>query len=77
MMLFRISYLERETSDWVWSETKFHQGSQEPLLATVDRRKLAWFRQVTRHDSLSKPSFRTPWRVGDAVVGRENAGQIT
>ena len=24
-----------------------------------------------------KPSFRAPWRVGDAVVGRENAGWTT
>ncbi|GFR76872.1 UDP-glucuronosyltransferase 2A1-like [Elysia marginata] len=29
-------------------------GPQEPLLATVKRRKLAWFGHVTRHDSLSK-----------------------
>ena len=27
---------------------------QEPLLATVKRRKLAWFGHVTRHESLSK-----------------------
>ena len=29
-------------------------GPQQPLLATVKRRKLAWFGHVTRHDSLSK-----------------------
>ncbi|GFR94579.1 endonuclease-reverse transcriptase [Elysia marginata] len=29
-------------------------GPPEPLLATVKRRKLAWFGHVTRHDSLSK-----------------------
>ncbi|GFS15300.1 hypothetical protein ElyMa_004929100 [Elysia marginata] len=29
-------------------------GPQEPLLATVKRRKLTWFGYVTRHDSLSK-----------------------
>ena len=33
-------------------------GPHEPLLATVKRRKLAWFGHVTRHDSLSKPSLR-------------------
>jgi hypothetical protein len=27
---------------------------QEPLLATVERRKLAWFGHVTRHNSLCK-----------------------
>ena len=29
-------------------------GPQEPLLATVKRRKLLWFGHVNRHDSLSK-----------------------
>ncbi|KAH3852769.1 hypothetical protein DPMN_095287 [Dreissena polymorpha] len=29
-------------------------GPQEPLLATVKRRKLAWFGHVTRHDFLRK-----------------------
>ena len=29
-------------------------GPQEPLPATVQRRKLAQFRHVTRHESLSK-----------------------
>ena len=29
-------------------------GPQEPLLAAVKRRKLAWFGHVTRHNSLSK-----------------------
>ena len=29
-------------------------GPHEPLLATVTRRKRAWFGYVTRHDSLSK-----------------------
>ena len=47
------------------------------LLATVERRKLAWFGHFTRHDSLSKPSFRAPWKVGDAVISRRNAGWTT
>ena len=29
-------------------------GPQEPLVATVKRRKFAWFEHVTRHTSLSK-----------------------
>ena len=35
-------------------------GPQEPLVATVKRRKLIWFGHVARHRAL--------WRVGDAVV---------
>ena len=49
-----ISYLEHETNDWVWSRISFLVGPQEPLLATVKRRKLAWFGHVTSHVSLSK-----------------------
>ena len=49
-------------------------GPQELLLATVKRQKLAWFGHIAQHNSLFKPSFRAPWSVGDAVVGRGNAG---
>ena len=52
--LLRISHLEHKTSDWVRSKISFLVGPQEPLLATVKRRKLARSGQVTRHDSLSK-----------------------
>ena len=42
------------------------QGPQEPLLATVERWKLAWFRHVARRDCVSK---NRPWghleKVGD------------
>ena len=53
---------------------------QEPLLATVKRRKLAWFEHVTRHDSLSKTIFQElslDGGTGDAVVGRGNAGRTS
>ena len=33
-----------------------------------------WLVHSTCHDSLSKPAFRAPWRVGDAVVGIGNTG---
>ena len=49
----RISYLEHKTNDRVRSKINFFVGPQEPLLATVKRRKLAWFGHVTYHDSLS------------------------
>ena len=52
--LLRISYLERETNEWVRSKINFLEGPQEVLLAVVKRGKLAWFGHVTRHDSLSK-----------------------
>ena len=35
-------------------QVNFLVGSQEPLLATVKGRKLAWYGCVTRHDILSK-----------------------
>ena len=52
--LLRISYMEHKTNVWVRSKINFLVGPQEPLLASVKRRKLAWFGHVTRHDSLSK-----------------------
>ena len=37
----RISYLENKTNDWVRSTLNILVGPQEPLLATVKRRKLS------------------------------------
>ena len=45
---------------------------RELLPTTVKKWKLAWFRHVKCHTSLSKPSFGVPGRVGDAVVVRGN-----
>ena len=52
--LLHISYLKRKTNDWVRSKINFFVGPQKPRLAAVKRCKLAWFRHVTRHDSLSE-----------------------
>ena len=52
--LLRISHREDKTSDCVQSLVKSLVGPREPLLATVRRRKLAWFGHVTRHDTPSK-----------------------
>ena len=52
--LFCTSYFEHKIDNWVQSKINFLVGPQEPLLATVMRRKLAWFGYVPRHDSLSK-----------------------
>ena len=75
--LLRIPYLEYKTSDWVRSKISFIVGPQEPLLATAKRQKSAWFGHVTLTTASLKPSFMAPWRVGDVVVGRGNAGWIT
>ena len=66
--------LEHKTNDWVRSKIKSLVGPQEPLLVTVKKRKLAWFRHVT---ASPRTSFRAPCRVGDTVVGRGNAGWTT
>ena len=52
--LLSISFLEHKMNGWVRSKINFLLVSQEPLLVTVKRRKLAWFGHVTRHDSLFK-----------------------
>ena len=52
--LLHISYLEHKTNEYVRSTTTSLVGPHEPLLATVKRRKLAWYGHTTRHDSLSK-----------------------
>ncbi|GFS20303.1 endonuclease-reverse transcriptase [Elysia marginata] len=46
--------MDHVTNESVRELVVAYVGPQEPLLATVKRRKLAWFGHVTRHDSLSK-----------------------
>ncbi|KAH3750732.1 hypothetical protein DPMN_185263 [Dreissena polymorpha] len=46
------SYTEHKTNEYVLNMTATTVGSQEPLLGTVKRRKIAWFTHVARHDSL-------------------------
>ena len=67
------------TNDWVRSKINFLVGPQEPLLATVERRKLSWFGHVTRHDSLFKTTVQGTLEDGRRrdVVGSENAGWTT
>ena len=52
--LLRISYKDHATNDFVRTLVEGYVGPQEPLLATVRRRKLKWFGHVSRHDTLSK-----------------------
>ena len=72
--LLRISYLEHKTSDWVRARSA----------SLWVHRNLFW--QLSRDGNLQgpgmshvttaspKPSLRAPWRMGDAVVRRGNAG---
>ena len=52
--LLRISYMDHKTNDYVRAMVYIKVGPQEPLLATIKRRKLSWFGHITRHDSLCK-----------------------
>jgi hypothetical protein len=52
--LLRISYIEHRTNEYVRSKVASLVGPQEPLLATVKRRKLTWYGHVARHDGLCK-----------------------
>ena len=61
--------MEYKTNDWVWNKINFLVGPQEPFLATVKRRTLAWFGHVTRHNSLSKTILQ------DTLEGGRSRGQ--
>ena len=52
--LLGISWRERKTNEHVQEKMKSLVGQQEPLLATVKRRKLQWFGHISRHNSLAK-----------------------
>ena len=50
--LLCIFYSEHKANDWVWGKVNIRVGPQKSL------RKLAWFRHVRHHDSLSKPILK-------------------
>ena len=52
--LLRISWKEHKTNEFVKATIQQMVGRQEELLATIKRRKLAWYGHVTRHQTLSK-----------------------
>ena len=52
--LLGISYREHRTNEYVRQKIKELVGEQEPLLATVKRRKLTFFGHTIRHNSLNK-----------------------
>ena len=77
--LLCISYLEHKTNDRVRSRIKYFQvGLQEPLLATVKKRKLAWVGHATRHDSLSEtiPQLRHHGRQKKCLVEQRQSVDV-
>ena len=68
--LVHIIYLEHKTNDWVRSKINFlwRLSRDGNLLGSGTPHATTAF---------PKPSFRAPWRVGYAVVGRGNAGWTT
>ncbi|GFS04386.1 LINE-1 reverse transcriptase-like protein [Elysia marginata] len=73
--LLRISYKDHVTNESVSELVVAYVGPQEPLLATVKRRKLAWFGHVTRHDSLSKTILQGTVE-GKRRRGRQKKGLV-
>ena len=53
-ILLHISYRDHKTNDYVRQQITTQAGNQEPLLATIRRRKLCCFGHTCRHQSLSK-----------------------
>ena len=82
--LLRISSLQHKTNDWVLSNINFLVGPQEPLLATVRTRKLAWFGHVIRtprQPLQNRPSghlgeWVTPWLAEEMVRGQRQRVDI-
>ena len=52
--LLNIPWHARKTNEYVLAKIASLAGPQEPLLATIKRRKLSWFGHVTRHNTLSR-----------------------
>ena len=68
---------EGQTGKQVLYQRKWSHVVLTTYTRYVERMKVAWFEHVTRRDTSSKLSFRAPWKVDDAVVGRGNAGWTT
>ena len=60
MRLLRISHIEHKTNEYVRKQVDSLVGKQEPLLATVNRRKLSWFGHIIRHDTIAKICYYAP-----------------
>ena len=62
--LLCVSFFEHKTNDWWLRNISFLEGPQQPFLATVKRRKLAWFGHVTRRESFSKSILQGAFEGG-------------
>ena len=61
----RISYIEHKTHGYVRQQVDSLAGNQEPLLATVKRRKLSCYGHITRYNTIAKPPCKAHWRTRD------------
>ena len=69
--LLNIPWQAHMTNELVLTQITSLAGPQEPLLATVKRRKLSWFGHVTRHNSLPKTILQ-----GTVEGGRKRGRQV-
>ena len=72
---FRISHMEHKTNDWARSKINFLVGQQEPLLATLKRRKPTWITQTPRppvrnHRSVHLRGWATPCSAEEKLDGQ-------
>ena len=70
-------YLEHRTNGWVRSKINFLVATKEPFRAISENGNLHGSGMSHATTASPKPSFMAPWRVGNAVVSRENAGWTT
>ena len=81
--LLRISYLEHKTNDQVRCKINSLVGQREPLLATVQRRKLPWFehchtprQSLQNHSSGHLGGCETPWSAEETLDGQHQRVDI-
>ena len=55
-----------------WLQVAMLAEAEEPLLATVMRKRQLWFGHVGRHDTLSEATCRAAWREEEAEADRRS-----
>ena len=75
--LLGISYRDHITNEEVKARIGNAIGSYEDRLTSVKRRKLKWYRHVTRSSGQAKASYREQFKGGDEEADRGNDGKIT
>ena len=69
--LLGISWKDHKTNDFVRDQIKQLAGPQEPLLATIKKKKLTWYGHVARHNTLPKTVLQ-----GTLEGGRKRGRQV-